>query len=81
MPAITLSGIIGNDAVNIKSDAAATYASKNVGTHAITLSTLTLEGEQAANYTLIQPTGLKGEITKKSATVKVNHEEECNCKS
>ena len=72
MPAITLSGIIGNDAVNIKSDAAATYASKNVGTHAITLSTLTLEGEQAANYTLIQPTGLKGEITKKSATVKVN---------
>lgn len=40
--------------------------------HAITLSTLTLDGEQAANYTLIQPTGLKGEITKKDATVKVN---------
>lgn len=72
MPAITLSGIIGNDVVNIKSDAAATYASKNVGTHAITLSTLELDGAQAANYTLIQPTGLKGEITKKSATVKVN---------
>ena len=65
--------VIGSDQVSIKtSDISATYASKNVGTHAITLSTLTLEGDQADNYTLIQPTGLKGEITKKDATVKVD---------
>ena len=72
VPAITLSGVIGNDKVNIKTGATATYASKNVGTHDITLSTLTLDGEQATNYTLIQPSGLKGEITKKAAIVKVD---------
>ncbi|MBC5633003.1 YDG domain-containing protein [Parabacteroides hominis] len=75
VPAITLSAdykVIGTDKVSIKTGATATYASKNVGTHAITLSTLELDGAQKDNYTLIQPTGLKGEITKKSATVKVN---------
>ena len=74
MPAITLPNdkVIGSDQVSIKSGATATYASKNVGTHAITLSTLELTGNQSENYTLIQPTGLKGEITKKDATVKVD---------
>ena len=76
VPDITLSAdykVIGSDAVSIATNnVSATYASKNVGTHAISLSTLILEGAQATNYTLIQPTGLKGEITKKDATVKVD---------
>ncbi len=75
MPSITLSSdykVIGSDAVSIAAGATATYASKNVGIHAISLSALTLTGAQAANYTLIQPTGLKGEIIKKDATVKVD---------
>ncbi|WP_308547655.1 YDG domain-containing protein [uncultured Parabacteroides sp.] len=76
VPDITLSAdykVIGSDAVSIATNnVSATYASKNVGTHAISLSALTLTGAQAANYTLIQPTGLKGEITKKDATVKVD---------
>lgn len=76
VPDITLSAdykVIGSDAVSIATNnVSATYASKNVGTHAISLSSLILEGAQATNYTLIQPTGLKGEITKKDATVKVD---------
>ena len=75
MPAITLSSdykVIGKDVVTIASGATATYASKNVGTHAISLSTLTLDGAQAGNYTLIQPTNLKGEIKRADATVKVD---------
>ena len=76
VPAIKLSAdykVIGSDQVSIKTEnISATYASKNVGTHAITLSTLVLTGNQSENYILIQPTGLKGEITKKDATVKVD---------
>ncbi len=76
VPDIKLSAdykVIGSDQVSIKTEnISATYASKNVGTHAITLSTLVLTGNQSENYILIQPTGLKGEITKKDATVKVD---------
>lgn len=49
---------------------AATLASASVGTHAVTLSGLSLSSAQAeANYTVVAQTGRTGQITKKTLTI------------
>ena len=63
----TLNGIIGSDAVTL--NGTGTFASQNVGTGIAVTSTSTLNGAQAGNYTLTQPTGLTANITAKVLTV------------
>ena len=71
----TLSGTaavsaLGNDAVSLGGTGSAVFASKNVGTgKAVTVSGYTLSGADAANYTLVEPTGLTASITPASLTI------------
>lgn len=65
-----LNGVISGDAVSLSGTSVANFNNKDVGTgKPITVSGYTLSGAKAGNYTLTQPTGLTGNITKKSLTV------------
>ncbi|HWD86765.1 MAG TPA: YDG domain-containing protein [Mucilaginibacter sp.] len=65
-----LNGVIGSDVVTLGGTPTATFPSKNVGTGlAITVTGYTILGANAGNYTLIQPTGLTGNITAKALTL------------
>ncbi len=63
----TLSGVIGMDDVTL--NGTGTFADPNAGTGIPVTSTSTLAGAAAGNYSLTQPTGLTGEITKASQTI------------
>jgi len=64
-----LSGIVGTDDVSVAAGYTATFNNANVGTNKpVTLSTLTLTGAAAANYTVTTPTGLTANITALSIT-------------
>ena len=64
-----LSGAVSGDDVEL-APYTATFADKNVGTgKAVTLSALTLEGADAANYTVATPAPLTADITAKALTV------------
>jgi filamentous hemagglutinin family protein len=70
----TLTGIaavtaLGSDDVTLDGTAVGTFASKNVGSRAVTVSGLTLIGEDAGNYNLVQQTGLSALITKADLNV------------
>ncbi|RHJ82425.1 hypothetical protein DW103_09705 [Parabacteroides sp. AM08-6] len=67
---LTLNGVETGDDVKVK-DFAFSFSGKNAGTQDIILPVLSLEGDAADNYTLIQPTGLKGVIEKAPLTIKV----------
>ncbi|MCS0581016.1 YDG domain-containing protein [Massilia pinisoli] len=60
---------IGSDVVSVSSGTAS-FADRNAGANkAVTVSGYTLGGADAANYNVIQPSGLTAEITKASVTV------------
>jgi hypothetical protein len=61
----TLTGVITGDAVTL--NGTGTFVSANVGTGISVTPTCTLSGVKAGNYTLTQPTGLMGNITKPTA--------------
>lgn len=63
--AASLTGVFAGDTVTVVSSAASgLFASKNVGTNiAVTASGYTISGTDAANYTVVQPTGLLADIT------------------
>jgi len=63
----TLSGIEGSDSVSLTGTG--TFDSANAGSGKSVTSTSTLGGTHAARYTLTQPTGLTGTITKASQTI------------
>lgn len=63
----TLSGVESGDVVTLTGTG--TFASANVGTGISVTSTSTLGGADAGNYSLTQPTGLTGEITKANQTI------------
>jgi hypothetical protein len=63
----TLSGVLDGDAVTLVGTG--TFASKNAGANQEVTSTSTLSGDAAGNYTLTQPTGLKGTITPKALSI------------
>jgi hypothetical protein len=63
----TLSGVISPDVVTLVGTG--TFASANVGTGISVTSIATLGGANAGNYSLTQPTGLTGEITKANQTI------------
>ncbi|NBO50075.1 MAG: hypothetical protein EBU80_10205, partial [Chitinophagia bacterium] len=57
----TLSGIVSNE--NVMLLGTGTFAQINVGTGIDVTSTSTLNGSDVGNYTLVQPTNLKADIT------------------
>ncbi len=63
--AATLSGVLFNDQVSLNTlNAIGTFTSPNVGTAVpVTVSGLSLQGPNATNYVLQQPTGLSAAIT------------------
>jgi len=63
----TLNGVQGTD--NVGFTAAATFADANVGTGIAVSATVILTGTTAGNYTITQPTGLTGDITKADQTI------------
>ncbi|WP_370679931.1 YDG domain-containing protein [Comamonas sp. GB3 AK4-5] len=65
----SLSGVLGTDAVTFSGQNGA-FANKNAGTgKTVTVSGITLGGDDAGNYTVTQPTGLTANITAKALTV------------
>ncbi len=62
----TLSGIIGTDDVTL--NGTGTFSQVTVGNNLAVTSTSTLSGTDASKYSLIQPTGLTGEIVVKPLT-------------
>jgi phosphotransferase system IIA component len=63
----TLSGVLSGDTVTLVQSG--TFASKNVGTGIAVTATDSVTGADAGNYTVIQPTGLKANITPLAITV------------
>jgi hypothetical protein len=63
----TLVGVIAPDAVTVSGDG--TFSTKNVGSGIAVTSALTLAGADATNYTVTQPSGLTGDITKAELTI------------
>jgi hypothetical protein len=63
----TLSGMLPNEAVTLVGTGS--FASKNAGANQGVTSTSTLSGAAAGNYTLTQPSGLKGTITAKGLSI------------
>jgi filamentous hemagglutinin family protein len=59
----TLGGVIGSDSVTLGNDTAGTFATKNVGDSIAVSTAMTLGGTDAADYTLVQPTGVTANIT------------------
>ena len=66
----TLNGVQGTD--NVGFTVAATFADQNVGTGIAVNAIVTLTGTAASNYTITQPTGLTGNITKGDQTITFN---------
>jgi len=65
----TLQGVISGDNVSLNNATTGTFASTNVGTSIAVSTSMTLDGGQAANYELAQPSGLTGDITAKEVTI------------
>ncbi len=67
----SLVGIENNDSITlVTSGISGTFDNKNVGTNkTITITGLTINGTNAGNYTLVQPTLTTGRITTKQLTV------------
>jgi hypothetical protein len=63
----TLSGIVSPDVVTFTGTG--TFAQADVGTGISVTAAIVLTGANAANYTIAQPTGLTGDITKASQTI------------
>jgi hypothetical protein len=67
-----LIGKIGTEDVTLATHTTGTFAQKNVGTDIeVSTAPMTITGAGIGNYTLVQPTGLKTNITPKPITVTV----------
>jgi hypothetical protein len=66
----TLNSVINSDDVTLIGTG--TFNDRNVGTNKIVTSTSTLDGADAGNYSLTQPTGLTADITVRPITVAAN---------
>ncbi len=68
----TLVGKVGSDDVNLANATTGTFAQVSVGTDiAVATAPMTITGASSSNYKLTQPTGLKANITKATATVQL----------
>jgi hypothetical protein len=64
-----LSGVFAGDDVSLGNDTAGTFANKNVGNNKAVTTAMTIDGTDAGNYILVQPTGLTANITPLGITV------------
>ena len=61
---------LGTDRVTLTGTPTATFADKHVGTgKSVTVAGFTLSGDDAANYSVVQPAGLTGTITARALAV------------
>ena len=65
----TLSGLFAGDNVTLGNDTTGTFSNKNVGNNKTVTTAMTVDGSDAGNYILIQPTGLTANITPLGITV------------
>jgi predicted peptidase len=66
----TIAQITGDDVTLVTTNRAGVFADKNVGTgKTVTVSGYTITGTDAANYSLVQPTGVTADITALSLAV------------
>ncbi|BBU69766.1 autotransporter-associated beta strand repeat-containing protein [Fluviibacter phosphoraccumulans] len=65
-----LSSVISSDSVNLSQSGS--FSGKNVGTNLTVTINDSISGDDAANYVLTQPTGLTGNITKRTVTLSSN---------
>ncbi|HRX67956.1 MAG TPA: YDG domain-containing protein, partial [Tenuifilaceae bacterium] len=61
-----LSGLISGDAVSLVNGDVGTFAQSTVGENISVSTTMSLSGTDAANYNLVQPTGISADITQRS---------------
>ena len=62
-----LAGILGSDRLTLNGPTTGTFASANAGSRAVTVSgSFTVGGADAANYVVVQPTGLTATIAPKA---------------
>ncbi|SEV92763.1 YDG domain-containing protein [Luteibacter sp. 329MFSha] len=64
-----LNGVLGADTVNLNGTGTGTFDSKNVGTGKAVATAMTIDGTDAMNYVLRQPTDVTASITQKHVTV------------
>ncbi|MDD2245184.1 MAG: YDG domain-containing protein [Dysgonamonadaceae bacterium] len=64
----TLAGVIEGDTVTLGAETAGTFNDKTVASSKSVITSMTISGDSATNYTITQPT-LTGEITAKELTV------------
>ncbi len=64
-----LSGAINGDDVTLDNADKGTFVQAGIGTDIAVSTSMTLAGTDAANYTLVQPTGFTADITAKELTV------------
>ncbi|WP_158762622.1 YDG domain-containing protein [Paraburkholderia acidiphila] len=65
----TLYGVLGSDQVTLGNDTVGQFNNKNVGNAKPVSTSMTVSGTDAANYTLVQPTGIIANITPLGITV------------
>ncbi len=65
----TLIGVIGTDNVLLNNATTGMFAQATVGTNIAVTTRMSLSGDDAGNYTLVQPTGFTADITTRELTV------------
>jgi len=73
---VVLVGVFAPDVVTLKGANTGTFTDKNVGNNKPVLTSFTLGGADAGNYTLIQPS-VTGNITPKDLTIIANNLSKC----
>lgn len=65
----TLNGAVEGDNVSLKNADIGTFGQIGVGTNIAVTTSMSLEGTDAENYELTEPSGLKADITKRELTI------------
>jgi hypothetical protein len=74
-----LSGVLSGDAVSLDNATSGTFAQSYIGTGLGVTTSMTIIGTDAGNYTLRQPSGLKGDITAKELVVTADDQTREQC--
>ena len=64
-----LKGVVSNDNVELENESVGIFAQSTVGNDIEVTTLMTINGADAANYSLVQPSGLKADITEKELII------------
>ena len=64
-----LKGVVSNDNVELENESVGIFAQSTVGNDIEVTTLMTINGADAANYLLVQPSGLKADITEKELII------------